>query len=156
MLHSKYLLLAISLTCTAGDVCQEPGLALVADGAPVDHLMLTEATEVMLLGEGECDVMVSYLAVGGGGSSFGAGGGSGGVTFGQVSWPAGGFPWCHGFSSISFPGSVLSIAIGQGRGFEEEVPGGATVLDDELFLVAAGGGGGGYGKGGDGYSGGGG
>ena len=155
MLQTKYLLFAISLTFTAGDVCQEPGLALVADGAPVDHLMLTEATEVMLLGEGECDVMVSYLAVGGGGSYFGAGGGSGGVTFGQVSWPAGGSVlWLWFF--ISFPGSVLAIDIGQGRGFEEEVPGGATVLDDELFLVAAGGGGGGYGKGGDGYSGGGG
>ena len=56
----------------------------------------------------------------------------------------------------SFQGSVLSIAIGQGRGFEEEVAGEDTVLDNELLLGAAGGGGGGYGKGGDGYSGGGG
>ena len=94
MLHSKYLLFSILLTFVTGELCQEPGLALVADGAPDDHLMLTEATEVMLLGEGECDVMVSYLAVGGGGSYYGAGGGSGGVTFGQVSWPAGGsVPW---------------------------------------------------------------
>ena len=90
MLHSKYLLFSILLTFVTGELCQEPGLALVADGAADDHLMLTEATEVMLLGEGECDVMVSYLAVGGGGSYYGAGGGSGGVTFGQVSWPAGG------------------------------------------------------------------
>ena len=51
---------------------------------------------------------------------------------------------------------MLSIAIGQGRGFEEEVAGEDTVLDNELLLGAAGGGGGGYGKGGDGYSGGGG
>ena len=57
----------------------------------------------------------------------------------------------------SFQGSVLSIAIGRGRGFEEEVPGGDTVLMiSSSSLVAAGGGGGGYGKGGDGYSGGGG
>ena len=90
MLHSKYLLFSILLAFVTGELCQEPGLALVADGAADDHLMLTEATEVMLLGEGECDVMVSYLAVGGGGSYYGAGGGSGGVTFGQVSWPAGG------------------------------------------------------------------
>ena len=55
-----------------------------------------------------------------------------------------------------FQGTVLSVAIGRGRGFEEEVAGGETVLDAELFLRAAGGGGGGYGKGGDGYSGGGG
>ena len=91
MLQSKCLLFAISLSFATGELCHEPGLALVADGTPVDHLMLTEATEVMLLGEGECDVMVSYLAVGGGGGYFGAGGGSGEVTYGQVSWPAGGF-----------------------------------------------------------------
>ena len=51
---------------------------------------------------------------------------------------------------------VLSIVIGRGHGFKEEVAGGETVLDAELFLGAAGGEGGGYGKGGDGYSGGGG
>ena len=38
---------------------------------------------------------------------------------------------------------MLSIAIGQGRGFEEEVAGEDTVLDNELLLGAAGGGGGG-------------
>ena len=155
MLQSKYLLFAISLTFANGEPCQEPGLALVADGSPVDHLMLTEATEVMLMGEGECDVMVSYLAVGGGGGYFGAGGGSGGMIFGRVSRPAGGSMLWLFF--ISFQGTVLSIAIGQGRGFEEEVPGGDTVLMiSSSSLVAAGGGGGGYGKGGDGYSGGGG
>ena len=90
MLQLKCLLFAFSLTFTTAEVCQEPGLAFVADGTPIDHLMLTEASEVILLGEGECDVMVSYLAVGGGGGYFGAGGGSGEVTYGQVSWPAGG------------------------------------------------------------------
>ena len=59
---------------------------------------------------------------------------------------------------------MLSISIGQGRGFEEEVDGGETVIDPVYpdlavhysFIAVAGGGGGGYGKGGDGYSGGGG
>ena len=59
---------------------------------------------------------------------------------------------------------MFSIGIGQGRGFEEEVDGGQTVIDPvyhdlavhSSFVTVAGGGGGGYGKGGDGYSGGGG
>ena len=44
MLQLKCLLFAFSLTFTTAEVCQEPGLALVADGTPVDHLMLTEAS----------------------------------------------------------------------------------------------------------------
>ena len=156
MLKSKCLLFAISLSFATGELCQEPALALVSDGTPLAHLMITEATEVMLVGEGECDVMLSYLAVGGGGGYFGAGGGSGEVTYGQVSWPAGGIVKVFLDFDLSVSGSVLSVVIGQGRGFEEEVAGGNTVLDDELLLGAAGGGGGGYGKGGDGYSGGGG
>ena len=52
---------------------------------------------------------------------------------------------------------MLSISIGQGRGFEEEVDGGETGISNGLESVEiVGGGGGGYGKGGDGYSGGGG
>ena len=69
--------------------CKEPALALVADGLPVKHLKLTEATEVLLLGEGECDVKVSFLIVGGGGGYFGAGGGSGRIWESLVQWPAG-------------------------------------------------------------------
>ena len=96
MLPSKCLLFVVSLSFANGEICQEPGLGKLsadgnwAEGSPDTALMLTEASEVMLLGEGECDVMVSYLAVGGGGGYFGAGGGSGEVTYGQVSWPAGG------------------------------------------------------------------
>ena len=52
---------------------------------------------------------------------------------------------------------MLTISIGQGRGFEEEVDGGETGIYNALQSVEiVGGGGGGYGKGGDGYSGGGG
>ena len=52
---------------------------------------------------------------------------------------------------------MLSISVGQGRGFEEEVDGGETGISNGLESVGiVGGGGGGYGKGGDGYSGGGG
>ena len=89
MWWSICLALTILISLAAGELCQEPGLALVADGLPVNHLKLTEATEVMLLGEGECDVKVSFLIVGGGGGYFGAGGGSGRIWESLVQWPAG-------------------------------------------------------------------
>ena len=89
MWSSICLALTILISLAAGELCQEPGLALVADGLPVKHLKLTEATEVMLLGEGECDVKVSFLMVGGGGGYFGAGGGSGRIWESLVQWPAG-------------------------------------------------------------------
>ena len=89
MWWSICLALTILISLAAGELCQEPGLALVADGLPVKHLKLTEATEVMLLGEGECDVKVSFLIVGGGGGYFGAGGGSGRIWESLVQWPAG-------------------------------------------------------------------
>ena len=95
--------------------CKEPALALVADGIPVKHLKLTEAAEVVLLGEepevdyttttttttttthqhlveGDipCYVSLDYLAVGGGGGYFGAGGGSGYWKRSSISGPRGG------------------------------------------------------------------
>ena len=127
MLHqSKCILFAISITFATGELCKEPGLALAADGSPLDHLMLTEATEVLVLGEGECDVMVSYLAVGGGGGHLGGGGGSGEVTYGQVSWPAGGC--VAGILLLLFKAACSPSSLAKEEGLRKKRPGGTLCL----------------------------
>ena len=49
MLYSLSFLLHL-VSASHGELCQEPGLVLVADGIATDHLMLTGDTEVLVLG----------------------------------------------------------------------------------------------------------